>query len=88
MLFRSSRFCDDIPIVVFMQLHLCSEIFILWKEQVGGQLGIDLVTIATLIWRLKFHMDSREISLTIYLQWHPGKSGMEVYFKKRWVESR
>lgn len=59
--FSSSRFCDDIPIIVFVQLRLCPEIFILWTEWVGGQLGIDLVAITTLIWRLKFYVDPREI---------------------------
>lgn len=80
--FSSSRFCDDFPIIVFGQLHLCPEIFILWKEQVGGQLGIDLVAITTLIWRLKFHLDSREIFSGIL-----EKVLWKVYSRKRRVGS-
>lgn len=66
-----------------MQLRPCPEIFISRKEQVGGQLGINLVTITTLIWWLKLHTDSREISLTKCLQWHPGKSSMGDFIFKR-----
>lgn len=79
----SSRFCDDIPIIVSVQLRLCPEIFILWKEQVGGQLGIHLVAITTLIWGLKFHMDSREICRGVL-----EKVLGTVYFRKRQVGSR
>lgn len=46
------------PAMIVLRLFSCSRIsdqrfFIIWREPVGGESEIDLVTITTLIWRFK-----------------------------------